>query len=332
MNLRSARWAVRCVAVLAVAGLCCAAPTIAPALEMGASVRVTVADAAEGTVLVVVTAPQAAQVGVSLDGAALASAPQESGVATYGPFALSRSATVVAVGRNGSGAVVWSSETLVDPARFVPATPRVSLSSGRAVGRTVSFDISSNETITGAFVAVGDDVRMALEATRAAGGSLRMDDLALPYGPTWLTVSASNAFGRSKPARLRLYNVGTLADIPAASRLVLVDKRAMRTYHVLNRRVLRSWPIATGMPSTPTPRGLFRLGSAQSSGGGWGVLRRPLQKRSGSRWVGTSYYIHGTNEPWSIGMMASHGCVRMFNSHVRQFASTVPTGTRVRIR
>jgi hypothetical protein len=35
--------------------------------------------------------------------------------------------------------------------------------------------------------------------------------------------------------------------------------------------------------------------------------------------VGTSYYIHGTNDPDSIGTPASHGCVRLWNRNLRVF-------------
>ena len=41
--------------------------------------------------------------------------------------------------------------------------------------------------------------------------------------------------------------------------------------------------------------------------------------------------LHGTNEPWSIGQAASHGCVRVPNEVVAQLATGLPLGTPVTI-
>ncbi|MCU0953246.1 MAG: L,D-transpeptidase [Hyphomicrobium sp.] len=43
----------------------------------------------------------------------------------------------------------------------------------------------------------------------------------------------------------------------------------------------------------------------------------------------TLYRIHGTNEPWSIGKLASSGCIRMLNEHVFELFGTVRDGARV---
>ena len=43
----------------------------------------------------------------------------------------------------------------------------------------------------------------------------------------------------------------------------------------------------------------------------------------------TLYRIHGTTEPWTIGMAVSNGCVRMVNEHVEDLYERVPIGTRV---
>jgi lipoprotein-anchoring transpeptidase ErfK/SrfK len=41
--------------------------------------------------------------------------------------------------------------------------------------------------------------------------------------------------------------------------------------------------------------------------------------------------IHGTPQPWSIGMSASSGCIRMVNDHVIQLYDMVDVGTPVRL-
>jgi lipoprotein-anchoring transpeptidase ErfK/SrfK len=39
--------------------------------------------------------------------------------------------------------------------------------------------------------------------------------------------------------------------------------------------------------------------------------------------------IHGTDEPWSIGSAASHGCIRMLVPDVIQLYGMTPLGTPV---
>lgn len=45
----------------------------------------------------------------------------------------------------------------------------------------------------------------------------------------------------------------------------------------------------------------------------------------------TAFRIHGTTEPWSIGMSVSNGCIRMLNEHVIALYDAVPLGTRVTV-
>jgi lipoprotein-anchoring transpeptidase ErfK/SrfK len=45
----------------------------------------------------------------------------------------------------------------------------------------------------------------------------------------------------------------------------------------------------------------------------------------------TTYRIHGTDAPWTIGDAASKGCIRMFNEHVLDLYDRVPIGTRVTV-
>ena len=88
----------------------------------------------------------------------------------------------------------------------------------------------------------------------------------------------------------------------------------------------KSFPIAVGKTSTPTPKGTFRIKNKAVNPGG------PF----GARWLGLSipsggYGIHGTNNPSSIGKAASNGCVRMYNNDVITLYNTVPVGTTVQI-
>jgi lipoprotein-anchoring transpeptidase ErfK/SrfK len=44
---------------------------------------------------------------------------------------------------------------------------------------------------------------------------------------------------------------------------------------------------------------------------------------------GGEYAIHGTNRPASIGGFVSHGCIRMYNSDIRELYRLVSVGTPV---
>ena len=44
-----------------------------------------------------------------------------------------------------------------------------------------------------------------------------------------------------------------------------------------------------------------------------------------------SYLIHGTNQPWGVGIRVSHGCVRLYPEDIASLFPEVPSGTRVTI-
>ena len=44
-----------------------------------------------------------------------------------------------------------------------------------------------------------------------------------------------------------------------------------------------------------------------------------------------SYLIHGTNQPYGVGLRVSHGCVRLYPEDIARLFPEVPKGTRVTI-
>ena len=103
-------------------------------------------------------------------------------------------------------------------------------------------------------------------------------------------------------------------------------------------KLIKSYPIAVGTQSTPSPDGEFTIinhavdpvyrhkGKEVQPGKG-----NPL----GNRWMGLSlkgYGIHGTNVPSSVGKAASHGCFRMARLDVEDLYSRVKVGDTVIIR
>lgn len=93
-----------------------------------------------------------------------------------------------------------------------------------------------------------------------------------------------------------------------------------------DHRLYRSYKVAVGDPSTPTPIGEFHI---IYKGKDWGASFGP-------RWLGLDipwgiYGIHGTNKPSSIGQHLSHGCIRMNNHDVKELYDLIPIGTKVTI-
>ncbi len=106
---------------------------------------------------------------------------------------------------------------------------------------------------------------------------------------------------------------------------LLIDTDFMSLTVLVDGRPFQSFPVGLGKPSTPTPVGSWKVTDKGRWSGGFGT-----------RWIGLNipfgrYGIHGTNKPWSIGRLESHGCVRMYNRDVEQVYRWVKYGTRVYI-
>ena len=111
--------------------------------------------------------------------------------------------------------------------------------------------------------------------------------------------------------------------LPRANILIAKSERRLTLFD--GNSPLRQFPIAIGKPATPTPVGNYAIATKIFNPGG--VL--------GSRYMGLnydSYGIHGTNAPWLIGQMVSHGCIRMYNNNAEDIFALVSVGTPVYIR
>jgi lipoprotein-anchoring transpeptidase ErfK/SrfK len=59
-----------------------------------------------------------------------------------------------------------------------------------------------------------------------------------------------------------------------------------------------------------------------------GGIENPLGARA--LYIGsTEYRIHGTSQPWSIGLAVSSGCIRMLNEEVIDLYNRVKVGAMV---
>ena len=140
------------------------------------------------------------------------------------------------------------------------------------------------------------------------------------YGRSTVRLVGSNAWGAKSSATVTVYQLGK--GLPSYWRYVLIDKSDFYLYYINGRRVVARYPIATGTPvGAHADRHVPAVVPAASPSSVWGVIRMPLQRKVHGGFVRTQYYVHGTNDPSSIGTMASHGCVRMYNRDVLRLAA-----------
>jgi lipoprotein-anchoring transpeptidase ErfK/SrfK len=120
---------------------------------------------------------------------------------------------------------------------------------------------------------------------------------------------------------------------------VIVNKKTNEMAFVNENRVQTVVSVATGKTETLTPEGIFTITVKapypyyRKKDIPGGSPENPL----GTRWIGFDaedtdgriYGIHGTNQPESIGMNVSNGCIRMQNEAIESLYDLIPLGTKI---
>jgi L,D-transpeptidase catalytic domain len=148
--------------------------------------------------------------------------------------------------------------------------------------------------------------------------------------PTWLHVELpvrpNMTTGWVRAGDLRLSHVRTRI-------LVDLSSRRLRLYR--NGRLVIQSTVAVGAPGTPTPTGRYYVNQRlvpPNPNGAYGPAALGISAFSTvlTSWAeGGPIGIHGTNESWSIGRFASHGCIRLPNDVDRRVFAQTPIGTPV---
>jgi len=129
--------------------------------------------------------------------------------------------------------------------------------------------------------------------------------------------------------------------------VVTVDRGTFTLRLFKKLSLSKKYGVAVGMAGLSTPAGRYSIqdkqvdpawhvpnsawaGSLAGSVIPGGAADNPLK----ARWMGLvdGVGIHGTSEDWSIGSAASHGCIRMHVSDVKDLYSRVSVGTPVVIK
>lgn len=159
---------------------------------------------------------------------------------------------------------------------------------------------------------------------------------------------------RSRTATMLYVSTRSIAPRPFRDGIV-INLPSFRLFLLRGGEVHRSWPVALGrdidrewkdQTRWRTPVGTFKI-LAKYWHADWIVprdLRKELKKPRRVVPYGDPEYplgeaklqlttsgltIHGTNSPRSIGRLASHGCIRVWNSAIKELYKEVKVGTPV---
>ncbi len=129
---------------------------------------------------------------------------------------------------------------------------------------------------------------------------------------------------------------------PGQTRVVInLPSLTLRVYQ--HGQVVEEYPVAVGTRATPTPVGETRVKNRVTDPVyypiNWGEkdldpIPPGPDNPVGTVWIGLEwpgYGIHGTNNPNSIGTLASDGCIRMHNKDAEALHDIVAIGTPVEI-
>lgn len=140
----------------------------------------------------------------------------------------------------------------------------------------------------------------------------------------WRRLGALLTIVPTIPAILLWSQVRSLFEKQSSTRLeVSLSSRELKV--IDDGKVVSTYGIAIGRASHPTPTGSFQTGDIiwnpawNPPPTDWAKDKEPQAPGSPSNpmqgvkiyFQAPYYFIHGTNDPGSIGEAASHGCIRM---------------------
>lgn len=138
---------------------------------------------------------------------------------------------------------------------------------------------------------------------------------------------------------LMFAGLGITPSQAAGNQFIIINKSTNRLAYYENGKLYKVFKVATGRKQTYTPEGKFKIVNK--------IVNRPYynghipggdpRNPLGNRWLGldargtwgTTYAIHGNNDPSSIGKYISHGCVRMYDNEVEWLFARIKLNTPV---
>lgn len=119
---------------------------------------------------------------------------------------------------------------------------------------------------------------------------------------------------------------------------IMINIPECRLYVYYNDWLFKTYKVAVGKLSSPSPTGNFRIVNKVNEPT-WYPEGKPAvppgpDNPLGKYWMGLNskgYGIHGNSAAWSIGAPASKGCFRMDNHEIEELFSFIPIGTPVKV-
>ena len=127
---------------------------------------------------------------------------------------------------------------------------------------------------------------------------------------------------------------------------IVINVAELRLYLFSKRENLAmTFPIGIGDKDFETPKGVFRISEKRvhptwyippSLQAKYNAKTMPPGPENplGEYWMGlgdSSYGIHGTDIPWSVGRLVTHGCIRLYPEDIERLFGLVEIGTMVKI-
>jgi len=164
--------------------------------------------------------------------------------------------------------------------------------------------------------------------------------IALKYGLSYHTLAAANGIVNPNHVyvgqRLRIPGGGSSpapeppSPSPTGGRWIDIDLSAQRLTAYVGGTAVNSTTVSTGLPSTPTPTGDYRIyvkyTADSMSGPGYYLPNVPYVM-----YFYRGYSIHGTYWHSNFGRPMSHGCVNLPTPEARWLFNWASVGTLVRI-
>jgi L,D-transpeptidase ErfK/SrfK len=123
---------------------------------------------------------------------------------------------------------------------------------------------------------------------------------------------------------------------------IVINVPEMRLYFFLKSiQMVKTYPVGIGVLDGQTPFGKFSVTgkienptwhippSIRPKYNGRGRIPPGPENPLGTHWISLSrsgYGIHGTNFPWGVGRLVSHGCIRLYPEDIQNLYPLVRTG------
>lgn len=210
------------------------------------------------------------------------------------------------------------------------------------VGGSTSTGGNYNSTTTTKYTTANLNIRSSASTSSSKIGSI-------PQGKQVTCLGSSNGWYKVKYNGVTgwvsgqyLSNTKSQSNTKTIVTKIMINRgqRTLKAYDKSGNIVMSTY-CAVGKSSTPTPTGTFTIVKKISNrpyykdGIAGGAPNNPL----GPRWLGLNlgkgsgygqtYGIHGNNNPSSIGLAVSGGCIRVDNNQIKQLYDMCIIGTTV---